>query len=189
MPLNALKRDKIKDSRYVILSVSVGHVEILENDKKARLPWSLKNGGEWRARHPSRLEIVGVLAWELTRKQRRFYAKDVNQARSVGAGPLVRVRENFCREREAACFKITFLSRSFSFCEGHTDLEESENEKRRKNKELQGYILSNILSCITVDHGHRPFSPHSPTRSLKKDSEVAGGGLGFHCENFGVLAM
>ena len=45
MALNALKRDKIKDSRYAILSVCVGHVEILENDKKARLPWSLKNGG------------------------------------------------------------------------------------------------------------------------------------------------
>ena len=148
-----------------------------------------KKWREWRARHPSRFEIAGVLAWELTRKQRRFYAKDVNQGRSVLAGPLVRVREKFCREREATLFKITFLSRSFSFCNGYTYREDSENEKRRKNEEFQGCILSNILSCITVDHGHRPFSPHSPTRSLKKDSEVAGGGLGFHCENFGVLDM
>ena len=143
----------------MISSVSVGHVEILENDKKARLPWSLKNGGEWRARHPSRFEIVGVLAWELTRKQRRFYAKDVNQARSVRAGPLVRVRENFCREREAACFKITFLSRSFSFCEGHTDLEESENEKRRKNEELQGYKGLHLEQHLELHHGRSRSPP------------------------------
>ena len=38
----------------------VGHVEILEKDKKARLPWSLKNGGN-SARHPSRFEIAVVL--------------------------------------------------------------------------------------------------------------------------------
>ena len=56
------------------------------------------------------------------------------------AGSLLRVRGKFCREREAAYFQITFLSRSFSFCNCHTDREESENEKRIKK----------VRSCIGV---------------------------------------
>ena len=79
-------------------------------------------------------------------------AKDVNQGRNVRAGSLLRVRENFCRERQAVYFKITFLSRSFSFCKDHTDLDESENEKRRKSQELH-----------ELHHCHSPFS-HSSSK-------------------------
>ena len=63
LALNALKWDKIKDSRYAILSVYVGHVEILENDKKARLPWSLKNGGN--GARGILADMPAVLAWDL----------------------------------------------------------------------------------------------------------------------------
>ena len=49
--------------------------------------------------------------------------------------------------------------------------------RTRKGEKIRSY-----MSCITV-------TPHSPTLPLKKDSEAAGGGLGFHCENFGVLNM
>ena len=63
LALNALKWDKIKDSRYAILSVCVGHVEILENDEKARLPWSLKNGGN--GARGILADMPTVLAWDL----------------------------------------------------------------------------------------------------------------------------
>ena len=65
-------------------------------------------------------------------------------------GLLVRVREKFGREREAAYFKITFLSRSFSFCNSHTDREESENEKKRTNRELHGVIFTRARVSLAL---------------------------------------
>ena len=48
-----------------------------------------------------------------------------------------------------------------AYCNGYTDHEESEDKKKRKN---------------VVDHCHSSFSPHSPTRSIKQDSEACGEG-------------
>ena len=49
---------------------------------------------------------------------------------------LCEFRKNFLGSGRRLISKYTFLSRSLSFCNGHTDREESENEKRRKNQEL-----------------------------------------------------
>jgi len=91
----------------------------------------------------------------------------------VGSGRRLISKSHFCRGR-------------FPFVKAILTL--------RSLRTRKGEKIGSCMSCITVNltvnyHCHSPFSTHSSTRSLKKDSEVAGGGLGFHCENFGVLDM
>lgn len=49
------------------------------------------------------------------------------------------------------------------FVTGYTDREGSEKENRRKEK-------------VRRKNGHSPFSLHSPTYSLKQDTDAGGGG-------------
>ena len=54
----------------------------------------------------------------------------------------------------------------------YIDREESEDEKRRKNM----WWSCHLWTISVVNLCSSPFSPHSPTRSLKQDSDVCGGG-------------
>ena len=85
------------------------------------------------------------------------------------------------------CFSLPFSFRvTECYCiywSPSADREESKNEKMRKKKRSHSHNLSQHKS----QHCHSPFSPHSPTLSLKQGSDACGGG--YDCTSLNGLIL
>ena len=91
--------------------------------------------------------IQTVLPWLVYNFSKIMHAKHSCNSKSS---------PHFPRAKTATPPPWIAFSTGNSYGDVYTDREETENEKRRKN-------------C------HSPFSPHSPTRSLKHDNGTCGG--------------
>ena len=147
--------------------------------RKGQATMVFKKWREWRARHPSwyacRASLgFGNLPVSIGVFMQKTWTKGVAcelGKNFVGSARRLISKSNFCRGR-FPFVTVTLTVRS---------------PRTRKGEKIRSCITVTVCHCNC--HCYSPFSPHSPTRSLKRDSEAAIGGFGFHCEKFGVLDM
>ena len=144
--------------------------------QKGQATMVFKKWREWRARHPSRYAYRASLGFGNSPVSKGvFMQKTWTKGAACERAHLCELGENFVGSARRLISKSNFCRGRFPFVTVTLTVRSPRTRKGEK-----------IRSCITV---HSPFSPHSPTRSLKRDSEAARGGWGFHCEKFGVLDM